>query len=774
MRPGICRYIAVIVFLSGICSFAQTKEISISGFITDAKTGGVLVGANILLYSDSAAIGKPPARGTTSNTFGYYKIPNLKSTVYFIVFRSLGYKIATREISLNGNVSSVKLNIKLEPENIKMQQIIVEDKRYENPGISTIEVSPQTLAKLPSMSGQADVFKLLELLPGVNKASDLSSGLYVRGGSPDQTLTLVDNILFYNPAHLGNIASTFNSDALRDIKLIKGAFPAEYGGRLSSVLDIKLRSGTKETETGSLGLGFINSFMVLEGPLKANATYIISGRWMYYDMIQNQFYKSSSAPRYNFYDVNCKITDNLSETSSYSISAIFNRDHAYSPAADEVVYDIDWKNLCLSFNWLQITSGSAFLNSTISVINYQFASRIGKGTASTNSSSYYSNPDLTDINLKESVEINWHSGQKFKSGVEMVLHHYALVYSDYYDDKLETDPNATLNMNALEGALYMQNESEFFQSLTTNIGGRLYYFSDKKLIRFEPRISATWQFFPNVYFNAAASYANQFLHLIVRNDISLPTDLWYPSTKNIEPSNSTQYVAGLAADINDGEYHSSVEGYFRDMRNLYEFKNSVVLNPLAKDLEDQLTKGKGEAYGVEFLLQKNKGKLTGWIGYTLSWTKRQFAELNNGEFFYPRHDRRHDIGAAAVYSFTDNLNIGLTWSYATGQRYTLPNGQYLFDEVGTGQTGKLYLNSPAMNTAMYPAYHKLDITGGYTFNWNGHEMQVYLNFYNVYNRSNPFAQFLVADKNESGQEIFKLKRLNLFPFIPSAGIRVKF
>ncbi len=774
MSQKLCSLIVVFVLLSGTSLIAQTKDISISGFVTDAKTGGVLVGANILLYADSVDIGKPPLHGTATNTFGYYKLPNLKPITYFLVFRSLGYKTLVSKIQLKSNDNSAKMNTKMEPENIKMQQIVVEDKRYENTGASTIEVSPQTLAKLPSLSGQTDVFKMLELLPGVNKASDLSSGLYVRGGSPDQTLTLVDNIMFYNPAHLGNIASTFNSDALRDIKLIKGAFPAEYGGRLASVLDIKLRSGTKEKETGSLGLGVINSFLVLEGPLKANATYIIAGRWMYYDMIQNKFNKSSSAPRYNFYDVSCKVTDNLSETSSYSVSAIFNRDHAYNPAADEVVYDIDWKNLCISFNWLQITSGSAFLNSTISVINYEFASKIGKGSASTSGASYYSNPKLTDINLKESAEINWQPGEKFKTGIEMAIHHYDLIYSDYYDSNVETDPDAGTTMNALEGALYLQNESELSQTLSTNIGGRLYYFSDKKLVRFEPRLSLKWQMSNGLYFNAAAAYVNQFLHLIVRNDIALPTDLWYPSTRNIEPSNSTQYVAGLAIDANDGEYHSSVEGYYRDMNNLYEFKNSIVLNPLAKDLENQLTKGKGEAYGVELLLQKNKGKLTGWIGYTLSFTKRQFKELNNGEYFYPRHDRRHDIGAALVYSFTDDFNAGLTWTYATGERYTQPNGQFRFDDIGTGQPPKLYLHSPGLNAAMFPDYHKLDITASYTFHWTGHELQSYINLYNVYNRSNPFAQFLVTDKNANGQEIYKLKRLNLFPFIPSIGVKVKF
>jgi hypothetical protein len=299
--------------LFGLLSFwvinisAQNNEFYISGFITDAVTGEALVGTNILLYKDSLILNTPPLTGTATNKFGYYVIPSLPKGIYLLVIRHLGYKTNLSEIEITGKQQSESFSIELFTEDIELEEVIVEGERKKEIITSTVDVSTELLSKLPTLSGEIDLFKSLELLPGVNKSSEISSGLYIRGGSPDQTLTLVDGVIVYNPAHLGNIASTFNTGAVSDVRLIKGAYPAEYGGRLSSVLDIKLRSGTKEKEKGTIGLGLINSFAAFEGPIGKSSTYMVSGRVMYYDVLQKNFNKGSTIPRYNFYDLNAKV-----------------------------------------------------------------------------------------------------------------------------------------------------------------------------------------------------------------------------------------------------------------------------------------------------------------------------------------------------------------------------------------------------------------------------------------------------------------------------------
>ncbi|MDX1701282.1 MAG: TonB-dependent receptor, partial [Melioribacteraceae bacterium] len=334
---------------------AQNNDYYISGFITDAITGEALVGTNLLLYRDSLNLNDTPLRGTATNKFGYYVIPSLNKRTYILIIRHLGYKTNLTEIIITGKQQSETVSVELIPEDIELEEVIVEGERKKETITSTVDVSTELLSKLPTLSGEIDLFKSLELLPGVNKSSEISSGLYVRGGSPDQTLTLVDGVLVYNPAHLGNIASTFNTGAVSDVRLIKGAYPAEYGGRLSSVLDIKLRSGTKEREKGTIGLGLINSFAAFEGPIGESSTYMISGRVMYYDVLQKNFNKNSTIPRYNFYDLNAKVNYVLSENNIISISGLFSKDHAYSPpTVSDTDYDIEWRNVNLSLNWLQV------------------------------------------------------------------------------------------------------------------------------------------------------------------------------------------------------------------------------------------------------------------------------------------------------------------------------------------------------------------------------------------------------------------------------------
>ncbi|MGB5846953.1 MAG: TonB-dependent receptor [Ignavibacteriaceae bacterium] len=754
---------------------AQRNDYNVSGFITDLVTGEELIGTNILIYKDSIDFDSPPLTGTSANRYGFYSVPSLDEGTYIFVFRHIGYKTLIKQINFEGDSTYRTLSIEMQQEDIKLEEVVIEGKKIEKNVTSLIDISPELLSKLPSITGEVDLFKSLEMLPGVNKASDLSTGLYVRGGSPDQTLTLLDGVVVYNPAHLGNIASTFNTNALSDVKLIKGAFPAEYGGRLSGVLDIKLRSGTKEKEKGVIGIGTINSFAFFEGPLKDAGTYMISGRAMYYDFFQENFNTSANSPRYNFIDLNTKLSFFGTKSNVISLSALFNRDHAYSPASvTSTDYDIEWKNINLSLLWQQVNSRSLFMNSTLSFVNYNFSSKIGVTPTSKTSYTYFSDSDLKDFFFRQNAEIKWHQDHTFKTGIDLALHSYNLLYADVYSNALEKDPYAGSDITSIEAALYFQSESQLTSELWTNFGGRFYYFDNQNFFRFEPRVSLAYSLNPDLIFKGAFAITHQFIHLIVRNDITLPTDLWYPSTSGVEPSKSTQFVIGLDSYWKEQEFMISIEGYYKDMSGLYEFVNNPQFDPIDENIEDQFTKGNGESYGVEIFLNKRKGELSGWIGYALSWTRRQFPELNNGKLFFPRYDRRHDLSLALSYKMFSNLNLSATWSYATGQWYTLPPGQFVFDPVGLGGESQTQLNYSGINSSQFPAYHKLDLNFNYSLNWPTSKSEVYLNLYNVYSRSNTFARYVVLEENEDGENIAVLKEITLFPFIPSIGIIINF
>jgi hypothetical protein len=767
----------VLVLLFTICTLtnAQSQKVNISGWVTDAVTGDFLIGSNILLYKDSLSLNSQPLKGAATNNVGFYVLSNIPKGKYAIVIRNIGYKTLAAEINNTIDQGSLRYNAKLTPEDVKLEEIIIKDKKVEESKISTIEVSTELLDQLPSLTGETPIFKALEMMPGVKTAIELSSGLYVRGGSPDQTLTLLDGVIIYNPAHLGNFSSTFNSKALQSVKLIKGAFPAEYGGRLSSVLDIKLRSGTQEKDKRNLSIGSISSSLMLEGPISENLTYMLSGRSMYYDIYQKSFNKNSTSPYYNYHDLSAKINFNISESSILSISGIYNNDNLSNPKnSPDINYDIAWKNSSLSFNWLKINSKSLLVNVLFSYVNYQFRSLISSDSTAFRKSDYFSNSKLNDYLIKVTAESNFRASHKIKAGFELVTHDFNLLYSDFYNDLIEIDPNIATDILANEITFFVQDDWQILPFWKANIGSRFYYFLTNEYFNLEPRVSTVFYLSDNIQINAAYSIAHQFLHLITRSDISLPTDLWYPSKGDVEPSRAQQFVFGIDTYWLNKSYKFSLEAYYKGMKNLYELKNGSSFQ-LRENISDQFTKGEGEAYGLELFLNKRAGSLTGWIGYTLSWTKRKFADLNAGRIFYPRYDRRHDISIVLTYKLNDKINIGATWTYATGQGFTLPNGQYSFSNNIIDPNETLQYNYTERNGYRLKSYHKLDLSASYNFNWGTAPVEFYVSLFNVYNRANPFSLYLDYESdNGKDSEKIVLKQLTLFPFIPTIGFNIKF
>lgn len=769
--------IAIILFIVGIFlsfkqNFAQVTNSTINGVVKDSISGQSIIGASVIVFTDSNFL-STPFRGAITNRYGFYSIPNIPPGRYYVLVRSLGYNSVKQIVEIKNEQKSVRLNFSLIEEELMLPEIVVKEKRETEKAnqISVINISPELIKTLPSMTGEIDLFRTLQLLPGVKISTEISSGLYVRGGSPDQTLTLVDGVIVYNPTHLGNFASTFNTDAISDLKLIKGAFPANYGGRLSSVIDIKLREGSRDKLKTKVGFGMINSNFLVESPLGENSTIMISGRKMYYDALQKVFYPSSILPRYNFYDFNGKLTWNLNESNWFTVSGFFGNDKLYASDQGAIGYDINWGNKTLNVSWTSITSPILFSITSVSYTNYVFQVFLEDRTGT--STNYFTNSNLTDLTFKRETEFFPSETNRAKFGAEISLHNFKLNSSDFFLGEIEREANLNNNQISLEGILYFNDELKLSKYFSTNLGGRIYYFKERRKLSLEPRISFTAIPFDEFYIRTAYARIHQFLHMITRNDISLPTDLWYPSNEKIEPAKSDQFILGAETYLFDGIYQISIEGYYKTLNNILEFNPAATFS-LETKIDEQLIIGKGEAYGIEFLLNKRAGDLNGWIGYTLSWTRRKFNEINRGKIYYPRYDRRHDISVVLSYSFGNNWSVSSTWVYGTGQAYTLPTGQFGFSEIGNNSTD-IRFDYLSRNTYRLPAYHKLDLSIGYIFKIKNIDCQASLGFFNLYNRKNPFAQYITYEiDSNSGEKIPKLKQLTLFPFMPALSLSAKF
>jgi outer membrane cobalamin receptor len=764
-------FIAAMVMYIAASVFSYSQTYSIFGAITEDKSGENMIGVGIGAYplKDSS---RKSVNGAVSNKFGFYSIPKLKSGIYIIRAHGVGYEDFADTVNLSGDI---RLNIKMKLKDIKTQEVLVTADREASGKLSESKLKPDFIFKMPSLGGEADVFKTLQLLPGVKQGSEISSGLYVRGSSPDQNLTLLDGVIVYNPSHLGGFLSSFNSDALRDVRLIKGAFPAEYGGRLASVIDMTMKEGNKEKLSGSGGISMISSRLTLEGPIGEDLTFMISGRRMYLDLLISLAPDSDEAPDYYFYDLNAKINYKISDNDRLFISGFFCRDVLASPDKKEK-FDLFWGNQTGNLRWMHVFSPALFSNLSLIYTNYNFNVEISDDEKK-NSSNWNSKSKIEDITLRFETQYFPLQNHVFKSGIDFTSHVFnanADGAFDYFDQEFNRSENKDLRNFDL--ALYFQDEWKISDKWNSNLGARAYYFSEGSYFSFEPRASIGYNFNENTSFSFGNSLCNQFLHMVTRNDIPLPTDVWYPSNSSIKPSKSFQSALGFEHVFADGEYLFSAEVYYKYMWDLLEYKENADFS-FGAPLAEQFTSGTGQAYGLELFLNKRIGNLNGWIGYTLSWTKRKFEELNHGKEFYPRYDRRHDVSVALVYELSKSWELGATWSFGTGQAYTMPNASYSFkpyDPDGYSWEDEKYLFTEK-NGFRLPAFHKLDLNFMYKFQWFNLPFQLSLNVYNAYNRKNPFFWYIsdewddVANKNNK-----VIKQVTLFPIIPTLGLSFKF
>ncbi len=758
---------------------AQNRNYIVSGVVSEAGSEEVLIGAYVVIYKDSVRKGNP-LRSITSNKFGFYSLPALPEGKYYIFSGALGYETFKKEVELSGEKPNIRLDIKLLKTEILLSEVKVFAEKYEDFANTsgTVELDPELIQTLPSFGGETDIFRALQLLPGVSNANELSAGIYVRGSSADQTLTLIDGVQVYNPSHLGGFASTFNSDAIQNIKLIKGAFPAQYGGRLSSVLDVTTREGSSEKFIGTANLSNISSRFTIEGPLSDKSTYILSARVMYLDKLLSLIPQAERFPRYGFYDANGKVHYKLSETDRLFITGFFSSDQLTEPpASKDIGFDIGWKNSTLNLTWTKIYTSQIFTSTSLVYTYYDFKTAMkDKNPQKKDALDFFTSSLVSDFQLKTDIQVFLNEANLLQIGAEATYHNFEVLTSDFYTSELKYAIDLGRKYKAIEVALFAQDEITWFQDLKTNLGVRFYYFNEGKLYGWEPRASLTWYMFDRLIFRAAFAMANQPIHLMARNDVYLPTDVWFPSTPVVKPAKSMQGAIGFEGTSADKTFLFTVEAYYKDLANLYEYREDANFAYTSK-YEDQLTVGRGEAYGVEMFFNKRIGTVTGWFGYTLSWTKRYFDDLNRSVPFYPQFDRRHDVSIVLSWQASEALSFAATWNYSTGKAFPLPVMQYSFLTMSNpnDNTQEVFYEYSARDAFRLPAFHKLDLSVNWVFDWGDNKAELSLNIYNVYNRYNVFSKYVGYKTDEvTGIRTPVLKQFTLYPFLPSIGLKVHF
>lgn len=762
------RILLLLTFLMPLAVWAQ--QVTISGYVTEKKSGERLIGATVFIPEKNI--------GTATNAFGFYSI-TMQADDIKLKASYIGYATFLKEISLKQNTT---LNIELESAK-EMKEVVITGKKdaiHERTQMSSIDLPIQTIKSLPAFLGEVDVLKAIQLLPGVQAGNEGSSGFYVRGGGPDQNLILLDGVPVYNASHLFGFFSVFNADAIRSVELVKGGFPARYGGRLSSVLDINMKEGNKNKLHGEGGIGLIASRLTLEGPIqKGKSSFMISGRRTYYDIIAKPFIKGNFKGGYYFYDLNGKVNFKLTKKDHLYISGYLGDDKFYAKQKQEdgsslsssFNTDLKWGNITTVARWNHQYNNKLFGNLTAYYSQYRFiVSTQTKSTFSGANDEFYLkySSGINDKAVKYDFDYIPHPNHYVKAGVGYVNHTYKpgaqqtrVAAAGFKQDTTI----ATKDINAGEIDAYIEDDIKISSKLKANLGVHWTGFmvQDKFYHAIQPRVSA--RYLINDKLSAKASFVqmNQFIHLLTNSSIGLPTDLWVPVTARVPMQKSYQGAAGLAYTHFTG-IEVSLEGYYKTMDNVLEYKEGASFFNPGSNWEDKVEIGKGKSYGGELFFQKKKGRVTGLMGYTLSWTKRQFDNLNGGKEFPYRYDRRHDFKIAAIYELAKNVEVSAEWIYGTGNAITLPVGYY------TGPDGSNVQVYGDRNGYRMPAYHRADVSIKFSKQRKNWERAWVISAYNVYNRRNPF--YIYSSTNSQGNAVFK--QMSLFPIIPSISYQFKF
>lgn len=789
----------IFVFVS-FQAFAQ-EQITISGFVREKGSLELLPGVNVYLENSTV--------GTVTNTYGFYSLTIPKSDSVRISYSFVGYE--RQEVRVE-KVVSQQIDIALSTAN-QLNEVIISGRRQdekvsESVQMSQIEIPISQIKKIPAFFGEKDVIRVLQLMPGVQKGTEGQTGLYVRGGGPDQNLIILDDAVVYNASHLFGFFSVFNSDALKSVELTKGGFPARYGGRLSSVVEMNMKEGSKEKLHGEGGIGLISSRLTLEGPLaKKKSSFLISARRTYIDVLAQPLIAQQQAgsdskvkPGYFFYDLNAKVNYDFGAKNKLYVSGYFGRDkfNIREKSTDsENRSGLSWGNATATLRWNHLINQKLFVNTSLIYSHFNFNifandKRYEKGVLQDEFSLKY-NSLIRDYSLKTDFDYFLSAKHSVKFGAHLTSHRFVpsalALEGDFSDDEIDLQAKP---INTLEAGAYVEDTWQPFTALKVNGGFRLSFFQTKtKLyVRPEPRISAALKLAKDFSVKASFAKMNQYVHLLSNTGLGLPTDLWVPTTDRVAPQQSSQVAFGFAKDLEKPGLALTLEGYYKKMDNIISYKEGSSFisldgeNANELDWEDNITTGKGWSYGAEFMVQKKTGKLSGWVGYTLSWTQWKFPELNFGKTFYPRYDRRNDISVVGIYELSKRITLSATWVYGTGNALTIPiskfstyPNRFVPNPWGSPAYGGNVTNEYGdKNGFRAEPYHRMDVAIQFHKKKKRHERTWEFGLYNAYNRRNPFF-YNIDNKKDPGnpdRRINVLTRYSLFPVLPSFSYNFKF
>lgn len=776
---------------------ANAQRFSISGYVKDSASGETLIGASVYV--------KELKTGGSANEYGFYVI-NVPPGTYTLVATYVGFKNKEVQIKVT---EATKYNFYLSDLSVQTSEVVITsdrtDRNVKSTEMSRVEISGEKIKELPVILGEPDVLKAITLLPGIKSGGEASTGFYVRGGGPDQNLVLMDEGVIYNPSHLLGFLSVFNTDAIRNVEVIKGGMPAQYGGRLSSILNVSMKEGNNQKYQVNGGVGLIASRISVEGPIKkGKSSFIISGRRTYIDALVRPFLVDSlQGNGYYFYDLNFKANYIFSDKDRIYVSGYFGRDvfNFISPRNSDFTVNISWGNAMASARWNHVFSNKIFSNLSLVYNSYDLTNKFEFGQNDFKVE-FNASSGIQDWNLKYDFQHLAGTNHKLRYGMAYTFHTFQPGIANGQAGTANIDEKIA-NQYAHEAAVYLQDEWKISNRLTVNGGLRYvafnmvgpytqYAYNDDNIKTgieqewgfnesialhhgAEPRLAATYLLNSESSVKASFTQTYQFLHLATTSGAAFPADLWIPSSSKVKPQLAYQGAVGYFRNFKNNEYETSVEAYYKPMYNQIEFKPGTRLF-FNQNLESSVIPGQGLSYGIEFFVKKKFGNTTGWIGYTWSRTTRQFDELNNGEAFFYRYDRTHDMSLVLTQVLNKKWNMNFVFVFGTGNAVTLPTSRMPFRigfEPTTGEPKFQFIDLyDKINDYRLPAYHRADISFTYlhkkTKKW---ESSWNFSIYNLYNRANPFFIYFYPDIEQ--QEV-KAYMVYLFPILPSVAWNFKF
>ncbi len=773
-----------------LCS-QENGKFAINGYIKDASNGETLIGAT--------AVVKGSTTGVASNEYGFYSL-SLEAGTYEVVFEYLGFEPVTKTVELKGNV---KLDIELGEDAEILEEVVVlgeaADKNVTDLEMSTNKLDISTIKKMPTLLGEVEIIRSIQLLPGVSTVGEGATGFNVRGGSIDQNLVLLDEAPVYNSSHLFGFFSVFNPDAVKDVKLYKGGIPSRYGGRLSSILDVRMKEGNSKSLAVNGGVGLIFSRISVEAPIiKDKASFIVAARRSYIDVLSKPFLPDDLGDtELNFYDLTLKTNFNINEKNRIFLSGYFGRDN-FGFGADA---GFNWGNATGTFRWNHLFSEKLFSNLTFYYSDYDY--QLAFGDESTNSFTW--DAGIKNISIKPEFTFFLNPENIIRFGGQSILYTFSPGNAIGISEGEESDISLD-EQNAMESAIYIENE-QTLGAFKLNYGLRLshfnymgsgnsYEFADapagtrrfvssfesfddwesiQTYLNLEPRLAVKYQLNNKSSLKASYMRTAQYIHLVSNSAAATPVDVWTPSTNNIKPSQADQIAIGYFQNFDDNKYELSAETYFKNTDNLVDYIDGadILLNEF---LEGDLLAGKGRAYGLELQLKKEKGRFTGWVSYTLARTELKVEGINGDDWYPSRFDQLHNVSVSGFYELNDRWSLSANFTYVTGTPVTFPTSRFEMGPYVIPHNG-----NDVRNNARIPDYHRLDFgatwTGKNKDNKRWSDEWVF-SIYNAYNRRNPFSIYFrqeqdrVAPGDPVNAEAIQLSVIG--SIIPSVSYNFKF